>query len=137
MMFYTSDLLMVQLWVRNRSLFQKLHVPFIWEQMQQIWSEFKFDMPIPFSVLIILKYESHANLQIWQLLKMFAYFFFPQLILVISYQQSGDIFFLIEMEGFGFASILVMVFAGQVYLRIKQPELPRPVKVNIHSNILL
>lgn len=53
------------------------------------------------------------------------------LILVISYQQSGDIFFLIEMEGFGFASILVMVFAGHVYLRIKQPELARPVKVPI------
>lgn len=53
------------------------------------------------------------------------------LILVLSYQQSGDIFFLIEMEGFGFATILVMVFAGQVYLRIKQPKLKRPVKVPI------
>lgn len=59
------------------------------------------------------------------------------LILVLSYQQSGDIFFLIEMEGFGFATILVIVFAGQVYLRIKEPKLYRPVKVPLAIPIIL
>jgi len=35
------------------------------------------------------------------------------------------------MEGFGFASILTMVFAGQCYLRYKEPNLERPIKVSI------
>ena len=52
-----------------------------------------------------------------------------QLILALIFQNSGDIFYLIEMEGFGFASVLVMTFAGQVYLRFKEPDLPRPIKV--------
>uniref|UniRef100_A0A0L8HFU4 Cationic amino acid transporter C-terminal domain-containing protein n=2 Tax=Octopus bimaculoides TaxID=37653 RepID=A0A0L8HFU4_OCTBM len=59
------------------------------------------------------------------------------LILSLSYQQSGDIFFLIEMEGFGFATVLVMVFAGQVYLRRKEPKLPRPIKVPVALPIIL
>lgn len=33
------------------------------------------------------------------------------------------------MEGFGFASILVLTFASQVYLRVKEPDLERPIKV--------
>ncbi|GAB1602533.1 large neutral amino acids transporter small subunit 1-like [Argonauta hians] len=59
------------------------------------------------------------------------------LILSLSYQQSGDIFFLIEMEGFGFATILVMVFAGQVYLRKTEPNLPRPIRVPVALPIAL
>ena len=58
------------------------------------------------------------------------YFVFSfQLILALIFQNTGDIFYLIEMEGFGFASILVMTFAGQVYLRYKEPDLERPIKV--------
>ncbi|CAI9734853.1 large neutral amino acids transporter small subunit 1-like [Octopus vulgaris] len=59
------------------------------------------------------------------------------LLLSLSYQQSGDIFFLIEMEGFGFATVLVMVFAGQVYLRRKEPKLLRPIKVPVALPIIL
>ncbi|KAK3719842.1 hypothetical protein RRG08_040144 [Elysia crispata] len=53
------------------------------------------------------------------------------MLLVLCYQSSEDIWFLIEMEGFGFASILTMVFAGQVYLRYTEPNLHRPIKVPI------
>ncbi|WAQ99218.1 LAT2-like protein [Mya arenaria] len=52
----------------------------------------------------------------------------PQLVLTLIFQNSGDIFYLIEMEGFGFACILVMTFASQVYLRFKEPDLKRPIK---------
>ena len=31
--------------------------------------------------------------------------------------------------GFSFATVLTCVFAGQVYLRYKEPELKRPIKV--------
>lgn len=51
------------------------------------------------------------------------------LILTLVYTSTGDIFFLIEMEGFGFASVLTMVFAGQCYLRYKEPDLPRPIRL--------
>ncbi|KAL8596295.1 hypothetical protein ACOMHN_067787 [Nucella lapillus] len=51
------------------------------------------------------------------------------LMLVLCFQSSGDIWYLIEMEGFGFATILTMVFAGQVYLRYTEPNLHRPIKV--------
>ena len=60
---------------------------------------------------------------------MFTWLFLLQLSLVLCYQASGDIWYLIEMEGFGFASVLTMVFAGQVYLRYKEPNLHRPIKV--------
>ncbi|KAH3842179.1 hypothetical protein DPMN_115674, partial [Dreissena polymorpha] len=53
------------------------------------------------------------------------------LVLTLIFQNSGDIFYLIEMEGFGFASILVMTFASHVYLRYKEPDLPRPIKVPV------
>ena len=56
-----------------------------------------------------------------------------QLSLVLCFQSSGDIWYLIEMEGFGFATILTMVFAGQVYLRYKEPALHRPIKVCIFT----
>ncbi|XP_005095780.1 large neutral amino acids transporter small subunit 1 [Aplysia californica] len=53
------------------------------------------------------------------------------LCLTLCFQSSNDIWFLIEMEGFGFASILTIVFAGQVWLRFKEPDLKRPIKVPI------
>ena len=59
-----------------------------------------------------------------------------QLILTMLYVSSKDIFFLIEMEGFGFASVLTMVFAGQVYLRYKEPNIPRPIQVRKFSKSL-
>ncbi|XP_076117057.1 large neutral amino acids transporter small subunit 1-like isoform X1 [Mytilus galloprovincialis] len=59
------------------------------------------------------------------------------LIMTLIYTSTGDIFFLIEMEGFGFASVLTMVFAGQVYLRYKEPDLPRPIRLPILLPIIL
>ncbi|XP_034301774.1 large neutral amino acids transporter small subunit 1-like isoform X2 [Crassostrea angulata] len=59
------------------------------------------------------------------------------LLLTMLYVSSKDIFFLIEMEGFGFASVLTMVFAGQVYLRYKEPSIPRPIRVHIALPISL
>ncbi|XP_052793390.1 large neutral amino acids transporter small subunit 2-like [Mya arenaria] len=59
------------------------------------------------------------------------------LVLTLIFQNSGDIFYLIEMEGFGFACILVMTFASQVYLRFKEPDLKRPIKVPIALPIVL
>ncbi|KAL8617164.1 hypothetical protein ACOMHN_014334 [Nucella lapillus] len=56
---------------------------------------------------------------------------FVILALSLCFQMSGDIWYLIEMEGFGFATVLSMVFAGQVYLRYKEPDLHRPIKVPI------
>ncbi|XP_076446940.1 large neutral amino acids transporter small subunit 1-like [Babylonia areolata] len=56
---------------------------------------------------------------------------FVILSLSLCFQMSGDIWYLIEMEGFGFATVLSMVFAGQVYLRYKEPNLHRPIKVPI------
>ncbi|XP_059152557.1 large neutral amino acids transporter small subunit 1-like [Physella acuta] len=53
------------------------------------------------------------------------------LALTLCFQLSDDIWFLIEMEGFGFASVLTIVFAGQVWLRYKEPDMPRPIKVPI------
>lgn len=44
-------------------------------------------------------------------------------------QSFEEIFFLIEMMGFGFAIVLTCVFAGQIYLRYKEPDIPRPIKV--------
>ncbi|XP_048776008.1 large neutral amino acids transporter small subunit 1-like isoform X1 [Ostrea edulis] len=62
---------------------------------------------------------------------------FVILLLTMLYISSKDIFFLIEMEGFGFASVLTMVFAGQIYLRYKEPDIPRPIKVHISLPIIL
>lgn len=62
---------------------------------------------------------------------------FVILSLVLCFQSSGDIWYLIEMEGFGFATVLSMVFAGQVYLRYKEPKLERPIKVPILLPALL
>ncbi|KAK3099142.1 hypothetical protein FSP39_000073 [Pinctada imbricata] len=59
------------------------------------------------------------------------------LVLTLLYTSSKDIFYLIEMEGFGFASVLTMVFAGQIYLRYKEPDLPRPIKLPIILPIVL
>jgi amino acid transporter len=52
-----------------------------------------------------------------------------QLALTLLMQMFGEIFFLIEMMGFGFAIVLTTVLAGQIKLRIQQPNIPRPIKV--------
>ena len=43
--------------------------------------------------------------------------------------QSNDIFSLIEVVGFGLAFILGSTYASMIYLRVKHPEIPRPIKV--------
>ena len=52
-----------------------------------------------------------------------------QLVLTLIMQGFENIFYLIEMMGFSFATVLTCVFAGQVYLRYKEPDLKRPIKV--------
>lgn len=49
--------------------------------------------------------------------------------LTILMQGFEEIFYLIELMGFGFSIVLTCVFAGQIYLRYKEPELKRPIKV--------
>ncbi|XP_033742892.1 large neutral amino acids transporter small subunit 2-like [Pecten maximus] len=59
------------------------------------------------------------------------------LVMTLIYTSTTNIFYLIEMEGFGFASVLTMVFGGQVYLRFKEPDIPRPIRVPIILPIAL
>lgn len=59
------------------------------------------------------------------------------LILTLVMQSFEEIFFLIEMMGFGFAIVLTCVFAGQIYLRFKEPDIPRPIKLPIILPIFL
>ena len=53
-----------------------------------------------------------------------------QLVLTIIMQSFEEIFYLIELMGFGFSVVLTCVFAGQIYLRYKEPDLERPIKVS-------
>ncbi|XP_048250882.1 large neutral amino acids transporter small subunit 1-like isoform X2 [Haliotis rufescens] len=62
---------------------------------------------------------------------------FVILALVTCFQSSNDIWYLIEMEGFGFATVLTVVFAGQAYLRYKEPDMKRPIKVPVALPIAL
>ncbi|XP_064637645.1 large neutral amino acids transporter small subunit 1-like isoform X2 [Lineus longissimus] len=50
---------------------------------------------------------------------------------------SGDIFYLLEMMGFGFATIFAMVLASMLYMRYKLPDIPRPIKMPIVLPIAL
>lgn len=59
------------------------------------------------------------------------------LVLTLIMQGFENIFYLIEMMGFSFAIVLTCVFAGQVYLRYKEPELKRPIKLPIALPIFL
>ncbi|KAK3597119.1 hypothetical protein CHS0354_021228 [Potamilus streckersoni] len=59
------------------------------------------------------------------------------MVLSLLFQISPDIFYLIELDGFGFATVLVIVFAAQAYLRFKEPNLPRPIKLPIVLPIFL
>ena len=45
-------------------------------------------------------------------------------------QSFEEIFYLIELMGFGFSMVLTCVFSGQIYLRYKEPDLYRPIKVS-------
>lgn len=54
-----------------------------------------------------------------------------QLILtLLMHTYGGEIFSLIETLGFGFAVVLTTVLAGHIYLRVREPNLPRPIKVS-------
>jgi len=48
-------------------------------------------------------------------------------------QSFEEIFYLIELMGFGFSTVLMGVFAGQIYLRFKEPDLIRPIKVSVFT----
>ena len=52
-------------------------------------------------------------------------------------QSFEEIFYLIELMGFGFSTVLTAVFAGQIYLRYKEPDLHRPIKVALVKNSCL
>ncbi|KAL8579893.1 hypothetical protein ACOMHN_039680 [Nucella lapillus] len=51
------------------------------------------------------------------------------LVLTLLMQTFGDIFYLIEMMGFGFAVVLTTALAGLIKLRITEPHLHRPIKL--------
>ncbi|KAK3100395.1 hypothetical protein FSP39_019234 [Pinctada imbricata] len=59
------------------------------------------------------------------------------LILTLVMQTFEEIFFLIEMMGFGFAIVLAGVFSGQIFLRYKEPEMERPIKLPIFLPMFL
>ncbi|XP_048243853.1 large neutral amino acids transporter small subunit 2-like [Haliotis rufescens] len=59
------------------------------------------------------------------------------LILTLLMQCFENIFYLIEMMGFSFATVLCAVLAGQVYLRWKEPDMPRPIKLPVAIPIFL
>ena len=52
-----------------------------------------------------------------------------QMVMTVIMQSFEEIFYLIELMGFGFSVVLCCVFAGQIYLRYKEPNLHRPIKV--------
>lgn len=57
--------------------------------------------------------------------------------LTILMQSFEEIFYLIELMGFGFSMVLCCVFAGQIYLRYKEPDLPRPIRLPLALPIFL
>ncbi|KAK3582828.1 hypothetical protein CHS0354_039971 [Potamilus streckersoni] len=59
------------------------------------------------------------------------------LMMCLIMQSFEEIFYLIELMGFGFATVLTCVLAGQVYLRYREPDLPRPIKLPIILPIVL
>ncbi|KAL3880510.1 hypothetical protein ACJMK2_032744 [Sinanodonta woodiana] len=59
------------------------------------------------------------------------------MIICLIMQSFEEIFYLIELMGFGFATVLTCVLAGQVYLRYREPDLPRPIKLPIALPIVL
>ncbi|KAK3582829.1 hypothetical protein CHS0354_039972 [Potamilus streckersoni] len=58
-------------------------------------------------------------------------------IMCLIMQSFEEIFYLIELAGFGFATVLTCVLAGQVYLRYREPDLPRPIKLPIVLPIVI
>ncbi|XP_045204849.2 large neutral amino acids transporter small subunit 1-like [Mercenaria mercenaria] len=59
------------------------------------------------------------------------------MVLTVIMQSFEEIFYLIELMGFGFSMVLCCVFAGQIYLRYKEPDLHRPIKLPIGLPIFL
>ncbi|XP_074651288.1 large neutral amino acids transporter small subunit 1-like [Tubulanus polymorphus] len=58
-------------------------------------------------------------------------------ILTMIMLAVGDIFYLLELMGFGFAAIVALCLASQLYLRWKRPMMPRPIKMPIILPIIL
>ncbi|KAK6168507.1 hypothetical protein SNE40_021023 [Patella caerulea] len=58
-------------------------------------------------------------------------------ILTITMQNFEEIFYLIEMMGFGFATVLTTTLAALIHLRWKEPDLKRPIKLPVVLPILL
>ncbi|KAH3842181.1 large neutral amino acids transporter small subunit 1-like [Dreissena polymorpha] len=65
----------------------------------------------------------------------------PSLVVIMALtllmQSFEEIFYLIELMGFGFSVVLTCVFAGQIYLRYREPELARPIKLPIALPVCL
>ncbi|XP_060607117.1 large neutral amino acids transporter small subunit 1-like [Ruditapes philippinarum] len=59
------------------------------------------------------------------------------MVLTVIMQSFEEIFYLIELMGFGFSVVLCCVFAGQIYLRYKEPNLHRPIKLPLGLPIFL
>ncbi|XP_076447036.1 large neutral amino acids transporter small subunit 1-like [Babylonia areolata] len=59
------------------------------------------------------------------------------LVLTILMQTFGEIFYLIEMMGFGFAVVLTTALAGLIKLRVREPALPRPIRLPLALPIFL
>ncbi|XP_074650648.1 large neutral amino acids transporter small subunit 1-like isoform X1 [Tubulanus polymorphus] len=59
------------------------------------------------------------------------------MIFTIAFMMSKDIFYLIELTGFTYAILICSSVAVLIYLRYKQPELTRPIKLPIGIPIFL
>ncbi|XP_074650871.1 large neutral amino acids transporter small subunit 1-like [Tubulanus polymorphus] len=58
-------------------------------------------------------------------------------ILTVIMLTIGDIFYLLELMGFGFSAIFAMTLASLLYLRWKHPEMPRAIRMPILLPIAL
>ena len=54
-----------------------------------------------------------------------------QCILVLGMLTVNDLFYLIELIGFGYSCIMMSVIAALIYMRFKLPDLPRGIKVGL------
>ena len=52
------------------------------------------------------------------------------MVLTIIFLLSGDIFYLIELTGFAYAVLISSSIGALIYMRIRRPELTRPMKVS-------
>lgn len=59
------------------------------------------------------------------------------MVLTVIMQSFEEIFYLIELMGFGFSLVLTCVFSAQIYLRYREPTLHRPIVLPIGLPITL